>query len=160
MGGPRGTVEERFWRYVEKTDGCWLWSGLLNAGGYGRLMTPEGVQLAHRISYRMHRGPIRPGAVLDHLCRVPRCVRPDHLEQVTTAVNSLRGKPGAMKGWCRRGHDASQFFLNAKGYTAYCRTCRNTARRERYRRDPAYRAAILAQQRAAHHRKAVPAPGH
>ena len=36
-------------------------------------------------------GSIGDGLVIDHLCRNPRCVNPDHLEPVTTAVNTLRG---------------------------------------------------------------------
>lgn len=34
----RGTVEERFWKRVEKdASGCWLWEGSRDKKGYGRL---------------------------------------------------------------------------------------------------------------------------
>ena len=48
--------------------------------------------LAHRLYYeRQHHGPIPPDRQLDHLCRVPACVNPDHLEPVTAAENIRRG---------------------------------------------------------------------
>lgn len=49
-------------------------------------------------------GPITDGLELDHLCNVPSCVNPDHLEPVTHAENMrcIRGRQMA----CRRaGHD-------------------------------------------------------
>jgi hypothetical protein len=48
--------------------------------------------LAHRYFYETHRGPIPNGAVLDHTCRNTICVNPDHLEVVTTAINTQRGR--------------------------------------------------------------------
>jgi hypothetical protein len=46
----RGTLEERFWRYVDKIDGplhlvhgqCWVWIGYRNKLGYGRLGAKDG----------------------------------------------------------------------------------------------------------------------
>jgi hypothetical protein len=44
-------------------------------------------------------GPVPEGLELDHLCRVTTCVRPSHLEPVTTGENvrrrnlALAGKP-------------------------------------------------------------------
>ncbi len=47
--------------------------------------------LAHRVYYEREYGPITPRLQLDHLCRVPECVRPDHQEPVTNQENSRRG---------------------------------------------------------------------
>jgi hypothetical protein len=55
--------------------------------GYGTLSR----QLAHRIYYKRMRGPIPSDRELDHLCRIPPCVNPDHLEPVTRAINVARG---------------------------------------------------------------------
>lgn len=41
--------------------------------------------------YEQEVGPIPPGLHLDHLCRQPKCLRPDHLEPVTHAKNLQRG---------------------------------------------------------------------
>jgi hypothetical protein len=29
------TITERFWKYVNKTADCWLWTGAKTYGGYG-----------------------------------------------------------------------------------------------------------------------------
>lgn len=87
---PRPTLEERFWAKVEKTDGCWLWQGYKTVMGYGRINVDGHAVGAHRVAYEMLVGPIPVALTLDHLCRNPGCVRPDHLEPVTLAENSLR----------------------------------------------------------------------
>lgn len=46
---------------------------------------------AHRAMYEQVIGPIPEGMDLDHLCRQPRCINPDHLEPVTRAKNLQRG---------------------------------------------------------------------
>jgi hypothetical protein len=66
---------------------CWVWLGRIEPNGYGK----RGKQWAHRISYERKYGPIPAGLDLDHLCRVPCCVNPDHLEPVTRSENNRRG---------------------------------------------------------------------
>lgn len=87
-----------FWTKVEKTAGCWLWRGY-TWKGYGR---SNGVG-AHRVAYEELVGPIPSGLELDHLCREPLCVRPDHLEPVTRAEN-MRRRSAAMTH-CANGHE-------------------------------------------------------
>lgn len=74
---------------------CWLWLGPQYPNGYGWVSTMRDgrkrSQVAHRFVYKALIGPIPDGLVLDHLCRVPLCCNPDHLEPVTSAVNSQRG---------------------------------------------------------------------
>jgi hypothetical protein len=41
--------------------------------------------------YEQHFGSIPENLELDHLCRNPACVRPDHLEPVTHLENLRRG---------------------------------------------------------------------
>jgi hypothetical protein len=66
---------------------CWIWLGRIERNGYGK----RGKQWAHRISYERRYGPIPPGRDLDHLCRVPLCICPWHLEPVTRSENNRRG---------------------------------------------------------------------
>jgi hypothetical protein len=59
--------------------------------GYGHISFASfGTTLAHRAFYEAHRGAITERD-LDHLCRVRRCVNPDHLEPVSHRENIIRG---------------------------------------------------------------------
>lgn len=80
---------------VDPLTGCWNWLKFKDRHGYGHKNLPraEGGKpvLAHRWVYEQLRGPIPDGASLDHLCRNPSCVNPDHLEPVTHTENVRRG---------------------------------------------------------------------
>lgn len=91
---------ERFWSKVDKTDTCWLWTAAL-VKGYGRFTSDVRQMGAHRWSYEALVGPIPEGLTLDHLCRNPRCVNPDHLEPVTQRENVARIP---RKTHCPQGH--------------------------------------------------------
>ena len=89
---------------------CWMWLAGTSREGYGRFwlaLEKKDIQ-AHRHSYILHFGPIPDGLELDHLCRVPKCVNPNHLEAVTHRINILRGKgasaANARATHCPQGH--------------------------------------------------------
>lgn len=101
-----------FWKRVDKTDTCWLWTGPTQPhNGYGRLGYRGRSVFAHRLAYELLVGPIPDGLTLDHLCRVRTCVNPLHLEPVTQRENTLRGDTiaaaNARKTSCKRGHPFS-----------------------------------------------------
>lgn len=87
MGAKHAPLQERFWRYVEKTEGCWLWTGSVDTSGYGQIRDESGrLVRATKVSYVLHGGTIPDGQHLCHSCDVlwpdrtyRRCVRPDHL---------------------------------------------------------------------------------
>jgi hypothetical protein len=78
----------------EPNSGCWLWAGAWNHTGYGILAAGghRGNVRAHVAAYRLFRGPVPPGLVLDHTCRVRAYVNPAHLEAVTQGENLRRGR--------------------------------------------------------------------
>src|SRR4051812_19055729 len=66
------SLEDRFWKYVEKTPDCWLWIGkLYPPDGRGKLSVRIGFKnqkpvLAHRISWELHNGKIPEGPCVCH----------------------------------------------------------------------------------------------
>lgn len=86
----------------EPETGCWIWQGAIRETGpkrvlgYGRTRARGHLELAHRVVYEILRGPVDARLQLDHLCRVPSCVNPDHLEPVPAHVNTRRGLVGKL----------------------------------------------------------------
>lgn len=84
--------------HVDENTGCWLWERSKTSLGYGHLTIKNKQVLAHRFVYEKHRGKIPEGMTLDHLCRTPSCVNPEHLEPVPHAENCRRGSRGRLYG--------------------------------------------------------------
>lgn len=158
-------ANERFWTRVDKAGPvppgrpdlgpCWLWTGRVNEKGYGivyvreRAGIPGGNRRAHRHAWTLTRGPIPDGLVLDHTCRVRRCVRIDHLEPVDPAVNTQRGmSPGVIArrtNRCGRGHDLSDAYVKRArngDVRQQCRRCTLDGQREQRRAHVALAAAL------------------
>lgn len=125
---------ERFWAKVDRSDasGCWLWTGADDRHGYGQVRINYRLVGAHRFAYELLVGPIPSGLQIDHLCRVPLCVNPAHLEPVTRKENAQRGigaqrtrERRAARTHCQRGHpfDEANTYIQKNGGRV-CRTCK------------------------------------
>jgi hypothetical protein len=122
------TPEERFWQKVNKTDTCWIWVGSKNDEAYGNFNHNGTVVKAHRFAYELLKGPIPKDRELDHLCRNPSCVNPEHLEAVTHQENMKRGHFfNTKKTHCPRGHEYTG--RNTRG-SRLCKICMKTWREE------------------------------
>jgi hypothetical protein len=117
------TLPDRFWDKVNK-DGpihpilgtrCWVWTAAKFRLGYGNFHNGLVNISAHVASWQDENGPVPQGHELDHLCRVPACCRPSHLDPVTHAENIRRGRTGevtkarhAAKTHCPAGHQYNE----------------------------------------------------
>ncbi len=166
-------LAERFWAKVDK-DGpiseyapelgpCWLWTAAQDGRGYGAFCngqrTAAGnpkVVKAYRWAWEDANGSVPAGLQLDHLCRVKLCIRPLHLEPVTSAEN-LRRAPfsGAdfqkAKTHCPDGHSyAEHGFVDAHVNGRRCRLCwRRTCREAQTRYRERQRARLQQEARSA-----------
>lgn len=136
----------RFWSKVNKGSSCWTWIGGKTATGYGCFYLNGKLRLAHRVSWEAAYGKIPPRLTIDHLCRNPSCVRPDHLEVVTIRENIRRGNGwsarNARKTHCPQGHPLISSNLSIPDLPGRkCLTCRRDYDRRRYqvrRKNPAW----------------------
>lgn len=130
-----GPVEPRFWEKVDASGDCWLWTAAHQGDGYGVFWAAGRQVGAHRFAYETLVGPIPAGHQLDHLCRVPSCVNPDHLEPVTPRINQHRGfglgGRNARKETCPRGHDYSGVDFAGRRICHPCQAERQRAYRAR-----------------------------
>lgn len=126
------SMTERFMAKVEYRDGpmwtpCLIWTGALS-DGYGYFGVDGKMVRVHRWAYENWVGPIPAGLELDHVCRVPACANPLHLEPVTHAENMRRSEVGQYQqdpNWqgrtpkthCPHGHEceAKRANLRAQG---------------------------------------------
>ena len=161
----RKPLEVRLMEKVVTGPGCWAWTGAVGSGGYGRILV-NGQQInAHRASWMVHRGPVRPGIEVCHTCDNPPCCNPDHLFLGTRSVNQRdsadKGRAAmTRKTHCKQGHpydeaNTHRYKRNGRDVRA-CRACaRARALQQYYALTPEQKAARVVLRREQARRRAA-----
>ena len=135
-------------RLVPQENGCWLWTGVIDSDGYGRVgYKGKRGETLPRAVYDCFIGPIPEGMAVDHACHTTatdcedsstclhrRCGNPAHLDLVTGGENTRRGN-NTRKTVCVHGHDYTPENTIRSNGRRFCRTCRD-------RRDAVRRGAV------------------
>lgn len=125
---------------IDTTTGCWIWRGYTNP--YARARINGLKKLVHVAAYELKYGPIPFDLELDHLCRNPSCVNPDHLEAVSHRENVLRGSSPAAdnskKTHCKHGHEYTT--MNTVMYSDGSRRCKTCLIKTRKKAQDKWRA--------------------
>ncbi len=125
----RRPVSDRGKNLYGLTDDCLIWTGRQSANGYGLVNVRVSKrafrsELAHRLAYELAFGEgSATHLTIDHLCGVPLCCNPNHLEAVSIGEN-LRRAARAIEA-CPRGHiyDEKNTLIASTSGHRYCRQC-------------------------------------
>lgn len=123
---------------------CWLYVNAHHTG-YSYVRLGEFKYPAHRVIKAVTLGRNFPGLVTDHLCRNRGCIRPRHLEVVTTGENTRRGQawlylPQRHRTHCVNGHpfDEKNTYRPGAHVKSHkrriCRECHKLTERRRRER--------------------------
>lgn len=157
---PAPTIQlvRRFWLKVDVRGlhECHPWLGAITNHGYGNFRVRDRSYQAHRLAYYWTDGIDPGGLVVDHTCHNTsdcvggtecphrRCMNYEHLEAITEGANILRGRaPSALHAratHCPAGHPYDTQNTLIYDGRRNCKTCRNQANRERYRKLAAWKA--------------------
>lgn len=131
--------------HVITEGGCWEWAGCYGAAGYGQVSINGKHASTHRVAYEHFTGQSIPdGMCIDHICRNPPCVNPNHLRVVTRQQNTIENSVSepainAAKTHCSRGHEFTpeNTYVDPRG-KRNCRVCIAEHREKTYHRQREY----------------------
>lgn len=106
-------------RVTKSKDSCWVWNGAL-VRGYGVISINGKTEYVHRVVFAATGRTLNQNSTLDHLCRNPRCVNPEHLEPVSRTENARRMNVSQPRDRCRKGHLYSEYGRTKSGNCVKC----------------------------------------
>lgn len=136
-------------KVVRTADGHLAFTGVLDSAGYGLLWDGRrgNNSRAHRVAWELRNGPIPPGMLVHHVCRMPSCCDPEHLELVTARAHTHHHRAAEV---CVNGHLYDQDNTHYVRGQKVCRVCRaDAAQRYRDRNRDAINERKRARRRAA-----------
>jgi hypothetical protein len=130
-------LPERFWAKVQKSDGCWIWTGATDRKGYGRVGVggrKDGTTGAHVwMCTVMHGAKPSTSHMVLHSCDNPSCVNPEHLSWGLAHQNSAqmvaRGR-SRKATHCLNGHEQTPENTYPYGGCKPCARARARKRRQ------------------------------
>lgn len=140
----KASTLKRLMQKVVLNNDCWIWNAGKDPNGYGVAWIDGKSKRAPKTFYELLVGDVPSGLQLDHVCHTRdktcpggslcghrACVRPSHLEPVTSKENVHRGKL-YRKEHCINGHPFNEENIMYSSGKRYCRTCHREKSR-RYR---------------------------
>lgn len=105
---------ESFWRRVDQSGDCWVWTGSKTPYGYGTVRWSGERLYAHRLAFTLVHGVIGAGMFVCHRCDNPPCCKPAHLFIGTPADNVAdRNAKGRTVSVARPGESSPAAKLRA-----------------------------------------------
>jgi len=106
MARPPQPLKDRFLRYVQKTETCWIWIGGKDKDGYGKFGVCEALswdgkrhttKATRAVLYLVTGQWPDKDLQVQHICDNPSCVRPSHLKlgEAKENTNDMRSRSRA-----------------------------------------------------------------
>ena len=104
-------------------DDCWIWTGCLDANGYGYIRWQRRTQRLHRLVFGLLIRAVARSEDVHHICKNRRCCNPVHMDVFSHGEHTALHNPA--KESCKHGHTFDDLNTHrTKTGKRSCRKCR------------------------------------